>query len=355
MTSEILVKIVSGNGLVSSGNKRLPTPIWPTSMSPYCVTRPQWVNSFIVLIFLQFLQRDYEQQKMEKARDGSLKAVNGNAEAAPQKKKRRWDQTAEDTPASKKKASGTSWETAEASTPSNSRWDETPGRPKGGETPGATPGASTRMWDATPGHATPGAATPGRETPGHETPGARATPSARKNRWDETPRTERGEERYNMAPWRGFNNKTIQMLYIFGVKILQIHISKYEDLFRYRYWYFQYKDKRASQHLIFTLTIKIPILAVYPKNFYGSSDICPIGFIYSIQICEMSHQTFGPSHRKCPTCPKIFVNTVLVRWHLYIQVAPGVHLKFLNHLINSFEVMWLKYWEYFSIAFSCSI
>ena len=45
------------------------------------------------------------------------------------------------------------------------------------------------------------------------------------------------------------------------------------------------------------------------KNFYGSSDICPMGFIYSIQICEISHQTFGPSHRKCPTCPMIFVNT----------------------------------------------
>lgn len=41
------------------------------------------------------------------------------------------------------------------------------------------------MWDATPGHATPGAATPGRETPGHQ-----ATPSARRNRWDETPRAE---------------------------------------------------------------------------------------------------------------------------------------------------------------------
>lgn len=39
------------------------------------------------------------------------------------------------------------------------------------------------MWDATPGHATPGAATPGRDTPGHQ-----ATPSARRNRWDETPR-----------------------------------------------------------------------------------------------------------------------------------------------------------------------
>ena len=55
----------------------------------------------------------------------------------------------------------------------------------GGETPGATP--STRQWDATPGHATPGAATPGRDsTPGHQA-------SARKNRWDETPRADKGK------------------------------------------------------------------------------------------------------------------------------------------------------------------
>ena len=65
-------------------------------------------------------------------------------------------------------------------------WAETPGRKTGSETPGATP--SQRMWDATPGHATPGAVTPGRDTPG-----GGVTPSARKNRWDETPKTERGE------------------------------------------------------------------------------------------------------------------------------------------------------------------
>ena len=28
---------------------------------------------------------------------------------------------------------------------------------------------------------------------------------------------------------------------------------------------------------------------LYPKNFHDSSDICPMGFIYSIQICEISH------------------------------------------------------------------
>jgi len=75
-------------------------------------------------------------------------------------------------------------------TPSNSRWDETPGRPKGSETPGATP--SSRMWDPTPSHTPAGAATPGRDTPGHATPGhGGATGSVRKNRWDETPKTER--------------------------------------------------------------------------------------------------------------------------------------------------------------------
>lgn len=76
-------------------------------------------------------------------------------------------------------------------TPSNSRWDETPGRAKGSETPGATP--SSRMWEPTPSHTPAGAATPGRDTPGHATPGhGGATGSVRKNRWDETPKTERG-------------------------------------------------------------------------------------------------------------------------------------------------------------------
>lgn len=75
-----------------------------------------------------------------------------------------------------------------AVTPAATRWDETPGHPKqsGAETPGATP--STRLWDATPGHATPGAATPGRDTPSHD----KAQSSIRRNRWDETPKTERG-------------------------------------------------------------------------------------------------------------------------------------------------------------------
>ena len=44
-------------------------------------------------------------------------------------------------------------------------------------------------------------------------------------------------------------------------------------------------------------------------NFHGSSVISMMGFIYSIQNYEISLQTFVPSHRKCPTCPMIFVNT----------------------------------------------
>ena len=49
-----------------------------------------------------------------------------------------------------------------------------------------------------------------------------------------------------------------------------------------------------------------------PKNFHGLSDICLMGFINSIRNCEISHQTFGSSHRKCPTCPMIFVNTGII-------------------------------------------
>ncbi|KAK0160480.1 hypothetical protein PV328_007888 [Microctonus aethiopoides] len=128
---------------------------------------------------------------VEKAKDGTLKA-NGEPKPAP-KKRGRWDQT-EDTPTVKKPAlaaTPTSWDNADV-TPAAIRWDETPGHGKGGETPGATPGVSTRMWDATPGHATPGAVTPGRETPSQD-----KIISSRRNRWDETPKTERETPGHN--------------------------------------------------------------------------------------------------------------------------------------------------------------
>ncbi|XP_071812328.1 splicing factor 3B subunit 1-like isoform X2 [Apostichopus japonicus] len=145
-------------------------------------------------------QNDYRQQMQERSKDGTLQAQPESQPPVKQASKRsRWDQSGagDETPGatpSKKRASG--WDQEEATTPSISRWDETPGRPKGGETPGATPTASTRIWDATPGHVTPGHvtpghATPGHTTPGHTTPGHSATPSSRRNRWDETPRTER--------------------------------------------------------------------------------------------------------------------------------------------------------------------
>lgn len=132
----------------------------------------------------------------EKARAGELHVVNGSSASEAQKqanKRRRWDQPSGEAaaPPPAKKKTSSSWDAAE-SAPTPSRWDETPGRPKGSETPGGTP--STRAWEATPGHATPGAATPGRDTPGRDTPGHQAQSSSRKNRWDETPKTERGRQ-----------------------------------------------------------------------------------------------------------------------------------------------------------------
>ena len=42
--------------------------------------------------------------------------------------------------------------------------------------------------------------------------------------------------------------------------------------------------------------------SVQPKNFHGSSHICWTDLICSIKICEISHQTFGPSHWEYPMC-----------------------------------------------------
>ena len=64
-------------------------------------------------------------------------------------------------------------------------------------------------------------------------------------------------------------------------------------------------------------------VAVYLKNFHDSSDICSMGFIYSIQICEISRETFGPSYWKYPMCPMIFMST-------------EVMVNSLNH-VDSFE------------------
>ncbi|XP_018801523.1 PREDICTED: splicing factor 3B subunit 1 [Bactrocera latifrons] len=120
----------------------------------------------------------------EKSKEGTLvKTSNGEATKEPTTRKRgRWDQTVSESfvpakvSATPNSAATPNWEDK---TPGDHRWDETPGH-KGSETPGATPGLGTRIWDATPAHPT---------TPSHETPGQEK--SARRNRWDETPKTER--------------------------------------------------------------------------------------------------------------------------------------------------------------------
>jgi len=138
-------------------------------------------------------EAELRKQMTEKAKDGTLKAVDTNgaaaAKAAP-KRRGRWDQT-EETPSAKKPAASffQAESGSEAATPGRQSWGETPGRmAPGSETPG-TDAAKGRMWDPTPAHTTPGREK-GAETPSHgaATPGGA---SARRNRWDETPRTER--------------------------------------------------------------------------------------------------------------------------------------------------------------------
>lgn len=118
----------------------------------------------------------------EKAKEGTLKVVsapsNGEAKTeAPRKRSARWDQTGDadaTTPAAPAAPAAlvVKKKTWEAETPAVARWDETPARPKGAETPagGVTPGS--RLWDATPGQ----------------------DDSRKRNRWDETPKTERAGE-----------------------------------------------------------------------------------------------------------------------------------------------------------------
>lgn len=61
-----------------------------------------------------FLQREIRLQMLDKAKSGDLKAVNGSAasQAAAPKRKRRWDQTADQTPSSTPKKVS-SWDQAD--------------------------------------------------------------------------------------------------------------------------------------------------------------------------------------------------------------------------------------------------
>lgn len=152
-------------------------------------------------------------KEKDKSKSGEQQAAEP-AKAQSSKKRRRWDQTGDDTPAKK--------QTDQPQTPSAGKWDETPGRSKASDTPGRstdtpghgneTPGTSrgdmdtpgrggvtpsTRIWEATPSYIPQGAATPtniGAGTPGH---GA----SSRRNRWDETPRVEGAETPGRTPGW----------------------------------------------------------------------------------------------------------------------------------------------------------
>jgi len=146
---------------------------------------------------LKGTEAEYRKQMAEKAKDGTLKPVdtNGAAKAAP-KRRGRWDQT-EETPAKTAKKPASSFFQAEGSatpgagdaTPGRQAWAETPGRvAPGSETPGTVDRG--RMWDPTPAHTTPGR-DKSSETPGHAGSATPGGASSRRNRWDETPRTDR--------------------------------------------------------------------------------------------------------------------------------------------------------------------
>ncbi|CAF2070881.1 unnamed protein product [Rotaria magnacalcarata] len=104
-----------------------------------------------------------EKAKAAEAQGGS--SANGSASGSGEKRRKRWDQTApsDDNDSKAKKVAYD-----EAITPAHRMWDATP-----------APGQS---FDETP----MASRTPGAETPHHS-----ATPSNKRNRWDETPRTER--------------------------------------------------------------------------------------------------------------------------------------------------------------------
>ncbi|OON16856.1 HEAT repeat protein, partial [Opisthorchis viverrini] len=148
-------------------------------------------------------QRLLQAEIAERSKSGQLTMV---ADTIPTKR-RRWDQSSTDvngeaksdlastpsaTTPSKRWGDDSVTPSRPSATPSNaatpgsrSQWEETPGRPKDAA---ATPGQSVRQWAETPAYLS-GTATPGRDMP---TGGALGgTPSARRNRWDETPRTER--------------------------------------------------------------------------------------------------------------------------------------------------------------------
>lgn len=71
-----------------------------------------WTDVFVVIP----AQREIRQQLAEKAKAGELKAVNGSAASqAATKRKRRWDQTADQTPSNTTPKKISSWDQADSS------------------------------------------------------------------------------------------------------------------------------------------------------------------------------------------------------------------------------------------------
>ncbi|XP_074601253.1 splicing factor 3b subunit 1 [Brevipalpus obovatus] len=126
---------------------------------------------------------DVKKKITEKVKSGELIITPQDfSEDKAISRRRRWDQaTSEAEPPAKKPLNH-----QEAQTPAApGRWDETPGRIGKGD---ATPGHA--VWDPTPSH----------PSLGSETPSQKAG-SVRRNRWDETPKTERGETPSLISAW----------------------------------------------------------------------------------------------------------------------------------------------------------
>eukprot|EP00879_Flechtneria_rotunda_P007341 GHRR01007702.1.p1 GENE.GHRR01007702.1~~GHRR01007702.1.p1 ORF type:complete len:901 (+),score=370.22 GHRR01007702.1:192-2894(+) len=166
------------------------------------------VRTYADVMREQLLQREQAntiQNIIDKQKAGVEAAVpaaatKSEAAAVGQKRRNRWDQSADDSKRPKPDA-GSDWDSVEATPAAVNRWDATPGAALGGATPApntwdATPGAAMEgatpgpnAWDATPGAAAPAGGSRWDATPGA---GVGATPGARRNRWDETPAVDPG-------------------------------------------------------------------------------------------------------------------------------------------------------------------
>ena len=124
----------------------------------------------------------------------------------------------------------------------------------------------------------------------------------------------------------------------------EIRHDYFQLFFGYRWFEIQWNTYKEAGEV---LHVFCNLISVCPKNFHGSSDICLMSFIYLIQICEISHQTFEPSHRKCPTCLMIFVNidlsgTVFTKSCLFSRSWKTINSSghFIYRFFSNFFLIW---------------